>query len=122
MSGDSRDPLEVLRYELNFLEQGGYDRKIASGKVCSPFQDSLSCLNFGDPLRPHACHECVLYDFVPVEARNEDIPCHHIPLDPSGHTVQSYLQEGSLVDLERSLKTWLRASINRSSDPFTQSD
>jgi hypothetical protein len=122
MSGDRRNPLEVLRYELNFLEQGGYDRNLATGKGRSPFQDNLTCLNFGDPLRPHACHECVLYDFVPDAAKSEDVPCHYIPLDPAGHTIHDYLRDGNLVDLERSLKTWLRAAINRSSDAVSQSD
>jgi hypothetical protein len=111
MSGDPRDVLEVLRFELNFLEQGGFAKSAEEGRARSPFQDTLSCLNFGDPLRPHACHECVLYKFVPGSARTEDIPCHFIPLDPAGHTINDFLDSGDMADLERTLKTWLRRTI-----------
>lgn len=53
MSEDRRSTLEVLRYELNFLEQGGYRRScsVTRGNV-SPFQNTLSCLNFGEPSVP----------------------------------------------------------------------
>jgi len=111
MSEDRRSVLEVLRYELNFLEQGGYRKKIVEGESLSPFQESLSCLNFGEPLRPHACHECLLYDFVPATARTEEIPCHHISLDPAGHTIAGLLNANKPLDLERSLKVWLRGTI-----------
>ncbi len=110
MSDDRRGVLEVLRYELNFLEQGGY-RPAGGAHSASPFQGNLSCLNFGEPLRPHACHECALYDFVPVAARTEDVPCHHIPIDPAGHTVASFLAAKNFPDLERALKVWLRRII-----------
>jgi len=66
MSDDKRDVLEVLRFELSFLEQGGYGRSVRTPwKATSAFQDSPSCLNFHDPARPHPCNECLLTDFVP---------------------------------------------------------
>ena len=44
MSNDKRDILEVLKFELNFLEQGGYGRSVRTPwKPTSIFQDSLSC-------------------------------------------------------------------------------
>ncbi len=113
MSEDRRDVLQVLRYELNFLEQGGYSRNVRQGLGISPFQDTLTCLNFGDPLRAHACHECLLIDYVPEAARAEDIPCHHIPLDPTGHTISDLLKKSELQQLERSLKIWLRGTIQK---------
>jgi hypothetical protein len=86
MSEDKRDVLEVLRYELNFLEQGGYGNWYSTPwGPASIFQDSLTCPNHGDPTRPHACHECLLYDFVPEKYRTEDVPCHHIPLNRQGY-------------------------------------
>jgi len=111
MSEDRRDVLQVLRYELNFLEQGGYNRGLAEGRPISPFQDTLSCLNFGEPLRPHTCHECFLYDFVPEESKTEDVACHFIPLDDSGTTVASLLEAGEYRRLEELLKNWLRKTI-----------
>lgn len=111
MSEDRRDVLQVLRYELNFLEQGGYGRNLRQRREISPFQDTLSCLNFGEPLRPHTCHECFLYDFVPEESRTEDVPCHFIRLDEAGNTVAKLLKSGEDRQLETLLKSWLRKTI-----------
>ena len=73
MSDDKRDVLEVLKFELSFLEQGGYGRSVRTPwKATSAFQDSPSCINFNDPGRPHPCSECLLTDFVPTEAREEN--------------------------------------------------
>ena len=88
MSEDERDVLETLPYELNSIEQGGYCGRIGS-REASIFVDSLTCLNHGDPLRRHACHECLVYDFVPEEYCTADIPCHHIPLNRRGVTVST---------------------------------
>lgn len=111
MTDDHRDVLEILRYELNFLEQGGYGQSERPGRLPSPFRDTLICLNFDDPLRAHACHECFLYDLVPEEARTENVPCHFIPLDPAGHRLIDFLRAGDTKELERVLKIWLRRTI-----------
>lgn len=111
MSDDHRDVLEILRYELNFLEQGGYGQVKRNGRLPSPFRDTQICLNYGDPLRPHACRECFLHDFVPENARTEDIPCHYIPLDPAGHRMIDFLRQEDMPGLERVLKIWLRRTI-----------
>src|SRR6478609_4108547 len=82
MSSDKRDILEVLKFELNFLEQGGYGRSVRTPwKPTSLFQDSLSCINFNDPERSHPCSECFLSDMVPDHLKSEDVPCHHIALN-----------------------------------------
>jgi hypothetical protein len=112
MPEDHRDVLEILRYELNFLEQGGFGQTRQEVRLPSPFRDTLICLNHGDPLRPHACHECFLYGFVPEHARTENVPCHHIPLDPAGHRMIDYLRAGDAAGLERALKIWLRRMIS----------
>jgi len=114
MSDDKRDVLEVLKFELSFLEQGGYGRSVrAPWKATSIFQDSPSCLNFNDPTRPHACNECLLTDFVPPEARQQDIPCHFIPLNRLGETVDRMERYAHQVELEEALKNWLRSAIAR---------
>ena len=111
---DERDVLEVLKFELNFLEQGGYGRSVHAPRTpTSIFQDSLSCLNFGEPSRPHPCSECMLIDFVPESRRNEDIPCHHIPLSPAGETVATLESRGSQPRMEEAVIVWLRAVIAR---------
>src|SRR5437868_13993507 len=87
---DERDVLEVLKFELNFLEQGGYGRSVHAPQTpTSLFQDSITCLNFGEPQRVHPCSECMLIDFVPDAFRHENVPCHHIPLTTAGETVAS---------------------------------
>jgi hypothetical protein len=112
MSSDQRDILETLKFELEFLEQGGYGRSVHTPRTPTrSFQDSLTCLNFSEPTRPHACSECFLTDFVPKNARDENVPCHHIPLNPDGETVDM-LREHQLK-LEDALRNWLRATIRR---------
>jgi hypothetical protein len=112
MCDDKRDVLEVLKFELDFLEQGGYGRSVRTPwKPTSVFQDSPSCLNFNDPARPHACSECMLTDFVPREARDETIPCHFIPLNQQGETVDSMERHAHQLELEETLKNWLRSTV-----------
>ncbi len=113
MSKDERDVLEILKFELEFLEQGGYGRSVRTPwQATSIFQDSLSCLNFNDPERPHPCSECLLTDFVPADSQNQDVPCHHIPLGPKGETV-SAMEGKSQLEMEEAVKSWLRATIHR---------
>ena len=114
MSNDKRDILEVLKFELNFLEQGGYGRSVRTpSEPTSIFQDSLSCINFNSSEEIHPCNECLLSDLVPADARTEKVPCHHIPLNQVGQTVHSMNRQNIQVELEESVKLWLRASIVR---------
>ena len=114
MAKDDRDVLEVLKFELAFLEQGGYGRSVRTPwKPTSIFQDSISCLNFGEPERVHPCSECLLIDFVPPGERGAEIPCHHIPLNPNGETVDAVNRYDNQQELEEKVKQWLRATIQR---------
>ncbi len=111
---DTRDVLEVLKFELSFLEQGGYGRSVRTPwKPTSSFLDSLTCLNYGEPDRPHPCNECLLFAFVPEQSRNETVPCHHIPLNDHGDTLQSVDRGYNQIEIEEKLKNWLRATIAR---------
>ncbi len=110
MSGNLSDTLQTLRFELNYLELGGLEKDRAVSTVKSPFRESSACVNFGDPLRPHACSECSLYQFVPEDKRDEEVPCHHIPLNDSGETVAELINR----DPRRMvlvLEQWLRTTI-----------
>jgi hypothetical protein len=114
MPADDRDILDVLKFELDFLESGGYGRSVRTPqKPTSIFQDSLSCLNFGDPSRPHPCDDCLLHELVPEQSRNETVPCHHIPLDEQGHTLESLDRGYNQQEMEEALKNWLRQNIRR---------
>ncbi len=109
---DTHEIIEILRYELNFLEQGGYDHKASGEGLPSPFRTGYSCINFGDPLRRHACHECTLWQFVPEKARTDDVPCHGIELEP-GVTIGSLLRANDRARLVPLLERWLRDTIAR---------
>ena len=112
MSGDKRDVLEVLKFELAFLEQGGYGRSVHTPqKPTSIFLESPSCLNFNDAGERHPCGECLLTDFVPVKAQCEAVPCHHIPVGPHGETLSEL--EDNQVQTEDALRKWLVAAIER---------
>ncbi len=114
MAKDDRDILELLKFELSFLEQGGYGRSVRTPwKPTSAFQDSISCINFGDPERARPCTECLLMDFVPPAARGENIPCHHIPLNAKGETVDAIERYDNQQEVEDKLRQWLRDTIAR---------
>ena len=112
MPTDDRDVLEVLKFELDFIEKGGYGRSVRTPWLpTSIFQDSLTCLNFGDPNRSRPCNECLLMALVPPARRSEKVPCHHIPLSPEGETIH-YLERNEQQDvMEDVVKDWLRRMI-----------
>jgi hypothetical protein len=114
MAEDERDLLEILNFELKFLESGGYERyPRARWRAASTFQDSPTCLNFNDPTRPHPCSECLLLQFVPEERKTEEVPCWFIPLTAMGETVDYYANCGTQIELEEALAAWLRRTIKR---------
>ena len=112
MAKDDRDMLELLRTELDFLEKGGYGRSVRTPWTpTSPFRDSLTCVNYALPEKAHPCSECHLIDFVPAHHRADDLPCHHIPLNDAGETVEDFELESNQTKLEEALKEWLRGRI-----------
>ena len=109
---DERDILQLLKAELDFIEHGGYGRSVRTPwQSKSNFQDSLTCINYGYPYRAHPCNECHLLDFVSLEDQAKEIPCHHIPLDEAGETIEGLEAEDNEAKLEQKVKDWLRAKI-----------
>jgi len=114
MANDERDVLEVLKEELDFIEKGGYGRSVRTPwREKSTFQDSLSCINYGYPYRAHPCSECHLLEFVSPEHRTEPVPCHFIPLNADGDTIQDLELQDNQPKLERQVIEWLRAEIKQ---------
>jgi hypothetical protein len=112
MSTDDRDILELLRSELDFIESGGYGRSVRTPWLSkSTFQGSLSCINYGYPYRAHPCNECHLLDFVSPEHQGEEVPCHFIPLNEDGETIEDMELRDNQSQLEREVAGWLRARI-----------
>jgi len=113
MANDDRDILELLKDELDFIDKGGYGRSVRTPwKPKSAFQDSLTCLNYGYPYRAHPCNECHLLEFVSPEHQAAEVPCHYIPLNEAGETIEDLEVEDNQARLERELGDWLRTRIN----------
>lgn len=112
MAKDSRDILELLKEELAFIEQGGYGRSVRTPWLPkSAFQDSLTCINYAYQYPAHPCTDCHLIDFVEDDHKDERIPCHFIPLNEAGQTIEDLEAENNQWKLEATLKSWMRAKI-----------
>jgi hypothetical protein len=113
MTHNNRDLLELLPFELKFVEDGGYGRSPrVPWRAPYIFEDSPSCLNFSDPARPHPCSEC-LTQLVSPELREQEVPCRFIPLNDQGQTVDSLYRTGTQKEMEEALCDWLRRKISR---------
>lgn len=109
---DDRDLLALLKFELAFIEDGGYGRLVKTPwRPTIPFRDSPTCLNFSRPERPHPCSACSLMQFVPQEWRTDPFPCHHMQLNECGETVDSLYDENARLVIEEKMASWLRKTI-----------
>ena len=114
MAADNRDVLEVLKFELSFLEDGGYGRSPRTPwRAPAVFEDSPICPNFSDPARKHPCKQCLLIDFVPASRKADDVPCRFIALTENGQTVDDLYRSGTQIEMEQALARWLRTEIQR---------
>jgi hypothetical protein len=111
---DERDLLEVLKFELEFLEQGGYGRSPRTPwRPQYIFEDSLTCMNYDSKENPGPCSDCALMHLVPAERRCEKIPCRHIPFNASAETLDSLYRHSNQNEIEETVGNWLRATIQR---------
>ncbi len=114
MQKDERDLLEVLKSELQFLEDGGYGRSPRTPwRPQYIFEDSPTCMNYDSKENPGPCSDCVLMHLVPPELRSERIPCRHIPLNASGESLDSLYRYGDQHEVEETVGSWLRTTIQR---------
>ncbi len=114
MPRDDRDLLEVLKFELEFLEKGGYGRSPrAPWRQQLILEDSPTCMNYDSKDNRAPCSECLLMQLIPPERRAEQVPCRHIPLNAQEETIDSFYRYGSQQELEDALGAWLRATISR---------
>jgi len=104
--------LEALKFELYFLERGGYERSVREPRQeLSVFRDSPSCLNYGLEARKYPCSDCFLINFVPPEKREESRPCHHILLNDRGDTLETLQGWGHDFEVQEALRAWLKKTI-----------
>ena len=109
---DKKEVLHKLKYELGQLEFGRHSRSVRTPwENVSFFQDSVTCLNHGLEGRRHPCGQCMLMPYVPEGARAESNPCHHIPLDPKGNTIDSLDRGYNRSSVEEAVAVWLRNKI-----------
>ncbi len=114
MATDDRNLLDVLKFELDFLEKGGYGSSPREPWRCPLiFEDSPSCMNYDTKDHPAPCEECVLMQMVPAEDREKKIPCRHIPLSPNGETLASLYRYASQREIEDVMRNWLRTTIEK---------
>jgi hypothetical protein len=121
-----RDLLDILRFELDFLERGGYGSAATPWRPQSIFRDSLTCLNFNcgpqqlaslgvsqaaGTQKPRPCNECELYEFVPPPHRSETMPCHYIPLNDAGQCLATLDRGRNQQELQQAVIGWLRRTI-----------
>jgi hypothetical protein len=112
MHKDERDLLEVLKFELEFLDKGGYGR--SPREPWRPqfiFEDSPTCMNYDSKEQPSPCGECVLMQLVPPAFREAKIPCRHIPFNAGGEDLDSMYRWGDQDEIEETLGNWLRRTI-----------
>lgn len=114
MQNDERDLLEVLKFELNFLEKGGYGRSPREPRRAQLiFEDSPTCMNYDRKVDPAPCRECLLMHFVPPQSSMERVPCRHIPLNEGGETLDMLYRSGDQIEIEQEVKKWLLATIRQ---------
>ena len=111
---ERKELLGVLKAEMAFLQNGGYRQSPRTPwKAPLVFEDSPTCLNFGQSARPHPCTKCTLMRFVPLRRRSARVPCRYIPLNPAGETVDGLYRYASQEELEEAVAQWLQAAIQR---------
>ena len=114
MPKDDLDILDLLKFELQFLEAGGYGRSPhAPQRAPLIFEDSLTCMNFNSSEERVPCSACLLMQFVPPNRVSEQIPCRHILLNTAGQTLASLYDTGNQQQTEEALGNWLRTTIQR---------
>jgi hypothetical protein len=114
MPKDNRALLDLLKFELRFLEDGGYGRSPHTPRRQSlAFEDSPTCMNFNVQGDRTPCDACLLMQLVPPSSASVPIPCRHIPLNAEGQTLASLYESGTQQEMEEALGNWLRTAIQR---------
>jgi hypothetical protein len=114
MRSDKQELVDVLKGELEFLENGGYRHPVrAAWRPQFLFQDSPTCLNFDPHRRPKPCTDCALMQLTPADSQQKKFPCRHIALNERGDTLDSLYCCGSQEEIDSALAQWLKVEIAR---------
>ena len=120
MNENREQLLTILKFELKFLELGGYsDAARYKWRPRFIFEDSPTCPKNIDGQSGSNCQTlgrnsfCVLYSLVPGERRCDSTPCRHIVLNDQGDTVDSLYRYGAEEELQSAIAGWLKKIIRR---------
>src|SRR3970282_1160433 len=106
--------LDELKLERSILKDGGYGRSVRTPwKPTMFFRDSPTCPNFGETVKLRPCSEHWLWELVSDKHKKAKTPCHYIPLNESGDTIDFLEKRGHREELEQALLDWLHATIER---------
>lgn len=108
MAADLKHIIDQLKLQRDILKSGGYGRSVRTPwKPTKLFRDSVTCLNFDEVVKRHPCNECLLWEWVPENRRDEDLPCHFIPLNDRGDCIASLEDAKDREEAENALLGWL---------------
>jgi len=108
MPADLKEIIDQLKLQRDILKSGGYGRSVRTPwKPTELFRDSVTCLNFDEVVKRHPCNECLLWEWVPENHRDENIPCHFIPLNDRGESIASLEDADDREEAEKALLGWL---------------
>lgn len=106
------DIIQQLKLEKSILEGGGYGSSVRTPrKLNTFFRDSITCPNYVEEEKVHPCSECFLNQYVHPAYRDVELPCHFIPLNAAGDTIDSLARSGDIEKLEACLRGWLELTI-----------
>ena len=95
MAPDLKEIIEQLKLQRDIVKDGGYGRSVRTPwKEERLFRDSITCLNVAEQVKKHPCNECLLWEWVPEDHKDEDIPCQFIPLDEQGNSIAELEEAG----------------------------
>jgi len=122
MAPDLKDIIDQLKLQRDILKDGGYGRSVRTPwKEERLFRDSITCLNVAEEVKKHPCNECLLWDWVPEEHKDEDIPCHFIPLNEQGKSIAELEEAGKREEAEQALLSWLDSTIQKLEEKLAKS-
>jgi hypothetical protein len=123
MPADLKEIIEQLRLERSILKDGGYGRSPHTPRKAERiFRDSITCLNVGLEVKRHPCSECMLWEWVPDDHKDKDIPCHFIPLNAQGESIAALEEKGDHSGAEELLLQWLDSTIKQLEGKLAQAD
>jgi len=119
---DLEEIISQLKLQRAIVKDGGYGRSVRTPwKEERLFRDSITCLNVTEQVKKHPCNECLLWEWVPEDHKDEDIPCQFIPLDEQGHSIAELEEAGKREEAEQALLVWLDSTIARLEEKLAKS-